>query len=53
MFSELKRVFFLFLGHFYVTAVPYTAQNPDELSYNIGEEVEVVAKSNYGWWKIR
>ena len=31
----------------------YSAENPDEVSYESGEEVEVIAKSNYGWWKIR
>ncbi len=50
----IKLVLLLFfLAHFYTTVVSYSAQNPDEISYDAGEEVEVVAKSNYGWWKIR
>ncbi|XP_065055357.1 SH3 and PX domain-containing protein 2B-like isoform X1 [Rhopilema esculentum] len=40
-------------AHLYSTVVAYTAQNVDEVSYSVGEEVEVLAKSNYGWWKIR
>jgi len=40
-------------AHIYSTVVSYTAENPDEVSYDCGEDVEVIAKSNYGWWKIR
>ncbi len=43
----------IFAAHLYTTVVKYAAQNPDEVSYDAGEEVEVIAKSNYGWWKIR
>ena len=31
----------------------YTAKSDDELTYRAGEEVEVLATSNFGWWKIR
>ncbi|XP_048582607.1 SH3 and PX domain-containing protein 2A [Nematostella vectensis] len=31
----------------------YTAQSEDEVSYGIGEEMEVIATSNCGWWKVR
>lgn len=40
-------------AHIYETVVSYSAENLDEVSYGSGERVEVVAKSNYGWWKIR
>jgi len=37
----------------WITIAPYTAKSDDELSYRAGEEVEVLATSNFGWWKIR
>lgn len=37
----------------WITIAPYTAKSNDELSYRAGEEVEVLATSNFGWWKIR
>lgn len=37
----------------WITVAPYTAKSDDELSYRAGEEVEVLATSNFGWWKIR
>ena len=45
-------VFHFILGH-WITVAPYTAKSDDELSYRAGEEVEVLATSNFGWWKIR
>ena len=44
---------FFMQAHIYSTVVAYTAENPDEVSYDCGEDVEVIAKSNYGWWRIR
>ena len=38
---------------FWVTVQPYTAQSDDEISYDAGEDVELLATSNFGWWKIR
>lgn len=37
----------------WITIAPYTAKSDDELTYRAGEEVEVLATSNFGWWKIR
>jgi hypothetical protein len=31
----------------------YQAQCPDEISFMLGEEVEVLAMSNFGWWQVR
>ena len=31
----------------------YSAKSDDELTYRAGEEVEVLATSNFGWWKIK
>ena len=36
-----------------MTTIPYTAQSEDEVSYGMGEPVELLATSNFGWWRIR
>ncbi|CAH3013725.1 unnamed protein product [Porites evermanni] len=38
---------------YWVALESYNAKSEDELSYRGGEEVEVLATSNFGWWKIR
>lgn len=38
---------------YWVALESYNAKSEDELSYRAGEEVEVLATSNFGWWKIR
>ncbi|CAH3157894.1 unnamed protein product [Porites lobata] len=38
---------------YWVALESYNARSEDELSYRAGEEVEVLATSNFGWWKIR
>jgi len=38
---------------FWIALDSYTAKSDDELTYRAGEEVEVLATSNFGWWKIR
>lgn len=38
---------------FWIALDSYTAKSHDELTYRAGEEVEVLATSNFGWWKIR
>lgn len=38
---------------YWITLESYAAKSDDELSYRAGEEVEVLATSNFGWWKIR
>ncbi|KAL1277652.1 hypothetical protein QQF64_024325 [Cirrhinus molitorella] len=38
---------------FYVAAKSYTAMNSDELSVEIGSVVEVLQKSDNGWWIVR
>ena len=38
---------------FWVALDSYTAKSHDELTYRAGEEIEVLATSNFGWWKIR
>lgn len=40
-------------GEQYVAMVSYDAQNNDELSYKAQEQIEVLEKSNYGWWRVR
>lgn len=38
---------------YWIAIDSYTAKSDDELTYRAGEEVEVLATSNFGWWKIR
>ncbi|XP_068747551.1 uncharacterized protein [Montipora capricornis] len=38
---------------YWIAIASYTAKSDDELTYRAGEEVEVLATSNFGWWKIR
>ncbi|PFX31728.1 SH3 and PX domain-containing protein 2B [Stylophora pistillata] len=38
---------------FWVAIESYSAKSDDELTYRAGEEVEVLATSNFGWWKIK
>lgn len=40
-------------GVFYVVAKSYKAMNSDELSVEIGSVVEVLQKSDNGWWIVR
>ncbi|XP_065663499.1 uncharacterized protein LOC101236248 isoform X4 [Hydra vulgaris] len=40
-------------GLIYKSISAYNSQNEEELSYPADEEVEVLEKSQYGWWKIR
>uniref|UniRef100_A0A672PIM0 SH3 domain-containing protein n=1 Tax=Sinocyclocheilus grahami TaxID=75366 RepID=A0A672PIM0_SINGR len=40
-------------GVFYVAAKSYKAMNSDELSVEIGSVVEVLQKSDNGWWIVR
>ena len=37
----------------WIAVESYTAQCGDELTYQAGDDVEVLATSNLGWWKIR
>ena len=37
----------------YVAIKNYKAQCPDEISFQIGEELEVISMSNFGWWRVR
>ncbi|XP_028415259.1 neutrophil cytosol factor 1-like [Dendronephthya gigantea] len=37
----------------YTAVKDYVAQCPDEMSFKCGEEVEVLAMSNFGWWQVR
>ena len=43
----------LYTGEIYKSVNVYNSQNDDELSYPANEEIEVIEKSQYGWWKIR
>ena len=40
-----------FSGEIYRTTESYTATMQDELSFDIGVHLQVVEKSNDGWWK--
>lgn len=40
-------------GSLYFVVRPYESQKADELSLNNGIVVEVVRKSDNGWWLIR
>ncbi|XP_047141564.1 uncharacterized protein LOC101236248 isoform X2 [Hydra vulgaris] len=40
-------------GLIYKSISAYNSQNEEELSISADEEVEVLEKSQYGWWKIR
>ena len=31
----------------------YEAICPDEISFNYGDVMEVLAMSNFGWWQVR
>lgn len=42
-----------YLGEIYLSITSYVAENDDEISYEVGEEIEVLNKSKYGWWKVR
>ena len=44
---------FIFISGYWIAIESYTARSEDELSYRAGDEVEVLATSNLGWWKIR
>lgn len=37
----------------YTARTDYEALCPDEISFKCGEEFEVLAKSNFGWWRVR
>ena len=37
----------------YVAVKDYEAQCPDEMSFNCGDEMEVLSMSNIGWWQVR
>ncbi|XP_020909679.1 uncharacterized protein LOC110247564 [Exaiptasia diaphana] len=37
----------------WIAVQSYTAQSTDEVSYKKGDEMEVIATSNIGWWKVR
>ena len=40
-------------GELYITATAYSAEQEDELSLEVGEEVEVIHKLLDGWWVVR
>ncbi|XP_014339270.2 uncharacterized protein LOC106701839 [Latimeria chalumnae] len=44
--------FFSYAGMLYYTVKGYDAKSADELSFNIGVVVEVLQKSEDGWWLI-
>ena len=52
-YVEIPTANFNFIPGHWITIAPYTAKSDDELTYRAGEEVEVLATSNFGWWKIR
>jgi hypothetical protein len=37
----------------YTAVKDYEAQCEDEISFKFGEEMEVLAMSNFGWWQVR
>ncbi|CAB4004346.1 SH3 and PX domain-containing 2A isoform X7 [Paramuricea clavata] len=37
----------------YTAVKDYEAQCEDEISFRFGEEMEVLAMSNFGWWQVR
>lgn len=43
----------ILLSDIYTAVKDYVAQCPDEMSFECGEEVEVLAMSNFGWWQVR
>lgn len=46
-------VFYMVIGIQYYSARAYQAKNMDELSLDIRVVVEVLQKSDSGWWLIR
>ena len=40
-------------GELYITTMAYKAEQEDEFSLEVGEEVEVIHKLLDGWWEVR
>ncbi|CAL8365193.1 unnamed protein product [Lota lota] len=42
-----------YAGELYITTMAYQAEQEDEISLEVGEEVEVIHKLLDGWWEVR
>lgn len=51
MLSYVLLKLFCFSGEIYVTSKRYVAVEDDELSFEIGVNLQILEKNFDGWWK--